>query len=66
MNTFDEMDAAVQDAERTLRVADGLATRIARFLIGRLRKVNSPWILADLKRELKDFNMQIQKWKYEA
>lgn len=66
MNTFDEMDAAVQDAERTLRVADELATRIARFLVGRLRKVNSQWILADLKRELKDFNMQTQKWKNEA
>lgn len=59
---FDEMHAAVKDAERTLSLADGVITKIARMLIGRLRKVESGWVLADLKRELRGFNIHTKKW----
>lgn len=50
------------DAKQTMLQADEAATRMAEMLKGRLRKV-CPWKLAELKRELKDFNPQRRKWK---
>lgn len=56
MNKFDEMREAMQEAEDTLRAA-------ARLLSGRMRKVNSSYLIAQLKRELRDFNIHTGKWK---
>lgn len=63
MNCFDEMRRAVESAEMQLRAADRASTDMARLLRGRLRKVDSPHVLAELKRELKDFNIQTKEWK---
>jgi len=56
VNKFDEMREAMQEAEDTLRAA-------ARLLSGRMRKVNSSYLIAQLKRELRDFNIHTGKWK---
>lgn len=62
-NKFDEMRAAVSDAESTLRAADSVVNDLARLLKGRLRKVDSGYLLAALKNELKDFNAHTKTWK---
>lgn len=59
----DDMEAAVLEAERTLSNADSVATKLARLLIGRLRKVNSTWVLSSLKRELRDYNIHTESWR---
>ena len=64
MTIFDAA-RAVSDAEGTLRAADAQAERMAGLLIGRLRKI-SAWRLKQLKRELREFNIQTGKWKEEA
>lgn len=60
--TFDEMDAAVKEAERTNALIDRFVNRFAEFLVGRLRQV-SGYKLKRLKMELRDFNMHTQSWK---
>ena len=60
---YGEMKTAVEDAERTLRFADMAADDMARMLIGRLRKVHTFGVLADLKRELKGYNIHTGTWK---
>jgi hypothetical protein len=62
MNAFDQMRAAVSEAESTLRAVDKCSNDMAKLLVGRLRKADS-WTLAHLKRELKDFNVHTRKWK---
>lgn len=64
MNKFDEMKAALIEAEATVRAADSIADHMARILRGRLRKV-SKWNLKSLKRELADFNAHTGEWKNE-
>lgn len=61
MNLSD-MEAAITSAEAELRRADMVASGLARLLRGRLRKVESGYVLADLKRELKDFNIHTKNW----
>jgi hypothetical protein len=63
MNPFDETRRAVDLAEQQIRATDRIATDMARLLVGRLRKVDAPWILKDLKRELANYNMQTGEWK---
>ena len=60
---FEEADQAIQNAEVTLRFADRIANKLARLLVGRLRKVESYGTLRALKRELQDFNANTQTWK---
>lgn len=66
VNPFDEVREAVSRAEAQLRAADQSATEMARLLTGRLRHVQG-WqgkrALAALKRELRDFNIQTERWK---
>tara|TARA_Y100000310_G_C20214952_1_gene593098 strand:+ start:102 stop:302 length:201 start_codon:yes stop_codon:yes gene_type:complete len=59
---FDEMEQAVRDAERTMKLANICANQLARLLVGRLRKVDEE-DLEKLKRELRDFNMHTHRWK---
>jgi len=62
MSKWDEMRSAYVDAEQTIKAADSISVDMARMIIGRLRKVDG-WTLIKLKRELKNFNMQTQRWK---
>ncbi len=59
---IDELRKAINEAEATFRSADSCATQLARALKGRLRQV-SPWLVRELKKELRDFNMHTEKWK---
>jgi hypothetical protein len=68
MNKWDEMREAIKEAEITMRAADSMALDLAKILVGRLRKIDTSWyaggrILGDLKRELRDFNIQTRRWK---
>ena len=62
-NPFDETRRAVVLAEQQIRATDQIATDMARLLRGRLNKVDSPWILKDLKRELANYNIRTGEWK---
>ena len=57
------MREAVKEARATLEAADSVATTLAALLAGRLRRVNSPYYLKQLKRELRDFNIHTGTWK---
>lgn len=63
MGQLDQMTAAVREAELTLEAADAAATKMARLLVGRLRRVSSPYILRLLKKELSAYNMKTRNWK---
>ena len=64
---FHEMFEAMNEAERTLKLADEQSEKMARLLSGRLRMASRSYFgaraVADLKRELRDFNMQTCRWK---
>ncbi len=60
---FEDMARAVSDAEQTLSLADRFAEKMARMLMGRLRKIGSMYVLRSLKQELRDFNMTTGEWK---
>ena len=49
--TYQEMNEAIREAELTVRRAETYLNQMARFLCGRLRKVN-PDTLRNLKKEL--------------
>jgi hypothetical protein len=59
--TFEEMVEAVRDARRTIHAADSQANDVAYLLEGRLRHCDG-YVLAKLKRELKDFNPHTKEW----
>lgn len=65
-NAFDDVRAAVEAAEFQLAAADRVAYNMAKLLQGRLRNVDSRYVLARLKRELHDFNAVTGKWKESA
>lgn len=60
---LDQMNSAIREAEGVLRDADEVALKLALLLRGRLRKVGSGYLLGQLKRELRDFNIRTGKWK---
>lgn len=62
--TYQEMDTAVREAELIIKRAEEYRNRMARFLRGRLRSVDTS-ILRDLKKELRNFNSQTGEWKNE-
>lgn len=59
---YEEFKQAVEDAETTLRRADRMVENIGHLLPGRLRHVSGS-VLADLKRELQDFDLRTHCWK---
>lgn len=61
-NTFDAIRQALSEARDIQKAADTNASQMAAMITGRLRHV-PPWILKDLKRELRDFNLQTGYWK---
>ena len=61
---FDVMNAGIEDAKLTLQRADRVTGTMASIIRGRLRQGNIPsYVLADLKRELNNYNMHTGKWK---
>ena len=60
---FDDMSNAVTQAEQQLRLADRFAEKLARLLVGRLRHCDSSWLLTNLKKELRDWDMHRSQWK---
>ncbi len=57
------MEAALNEAKDTLYRADLVTGRMARMLVGRLRKVGGHGTLKALKNELKDYNAHTGQWK---
>lgn len=51
-NAFDDVRAAVDQAQSQLRAADSVAVNMAVLLQGRLRQIKSAILLRALKREL--------------
>lgn len=64
--TLSDMERAIDEAKADLDRADMQATRMARMLLGRLRKVESTYALGRLKRELSQYNAHTGQWKEEA
>lgn len=61
---LEQLNEAVADAKETMRLADIAAYRVAHLLRGRLRSAGIPtYMLEDLKRELRDFNLHTGTWK---
>ena len=60
-NKWDEMMEALREAENTIIAADSIANGMARMLCSRLRNIN-PDHAANLKRELRNFNIHTGKW----
>lgn len=56
------MREAVQEARITMMAADRVVSEMAGLLRGRLRNVYSR-TLADLKKELRNFNAHTGEWK---
>lgn len=61
-NPWDEVNAALYQAEELIRALDKHAYRMARLLRGRLRHASCSDVEA-LKRELADYNIRTGKWK---
>ena len=61
MNKWDEMRIAYKEAETQVRAADEIINDMARMIRGKLHKVPGS-VLADLKRELRDFNIHTKEW----
>jgi hypothetical protein len=57
-----EMREVIEEARATLRAADDIAEEMAILLRGRLRRCD-PLTMAELKRELKQFNASTCTWK---
>lgn len=61
-NRFDQMRAAVREAEMTLDAAQSVARQMASMLAGRLRTCHAA-DLKRLKRELRKFNTHTGTWR---
>lgn len=62
--TFSEMATAVEEARSTLSNADNYVGKMAKMLVGRLRKGDVPiYVLSALKKELRDWNIHTNSWK---
>lgn len=63
---YSDIHAARRNAEQQIRMADAATRDAAALVKGRLRVANVPGhVLAELKRELKDFNAHTYRWKGE-
>lgn len=65
--TLQEMQQTVDEASATIRKADSMIPHMIRLCRGRLRNVSQDYsdrrVLADLKKELRDFNITTLQWK---
>ena len=68
-NPFDDVRAAIAEAEMQLRAADSAALSMAQLLVGRLRAVQrsgyygGATALRQLKKELRGFDAVTGTWK---
>lgn len=62
MNAYESARELVREAERIRSAQRETAELMARLLRGNLRHVSQS-VLADLKKELRDFNIHTGKWK---
>lgn len=63
MQYSDIRQARVQAQGEVLK-ADTAVRGAVELIAGRLKVANvAPWLLRNLKRELKDFNMRTDEWK---
>lgn len=61
---IDDVSQAVNEARNLQRAVDANAQQMARLISGRLRASNiPPYVLKQLKHELRDFNMKTGTWK---
>jgi len=60
--SYQQMDDAVKQAEALIKRAEQYKSRMAGFLVGRLKGID-PYTLQRLKKELKNFNAQTCEWK---
>lgn len=61
---WDEVNEAIEDAERTIKQADNRVKDMARIIRGRLQACNvGSYALCELKTELRRFNMHTGVWK---
>ena len=63
MNRWEEMRAAINEANAVIRAADNVSGQMAETMVGRLRKVDNGYTLAKLKKELEQFNAHTRRWK---
>jgi hypothetical protein len=62
--TFEEMTRGIEDAQRTVNMADRAVRELSPLIVGRLRRAYVPgWVLEELKRELKNYNIHTGRWK---
>ncbi len=62
--TFTETRNAIQDARATIGSGDAMIRDIALLITGRLRQGRVDHVvLAALKKELREYNIQTRKWK---
>jgi len=62
--TWSEVNHGIKDAERTMSAADRVVGEMADLIRGKLRSGKvSGYALADLKRELRDFDLRTYCWK---
>jgi len=63
-NAFDAIRDALNEHETMKKAVRNNAARMALLLVGNLRDSGiTPWVLADLKRELADYNIHTKSWK---
>lgn len=63
MSKFSDMREAVNEAREVISSADAFAESMAEMIVGRLRHIDSSWVLERLKRELRDYNITTGTWK---
>lgn len=61
-NPWDDIRAAINEAKAANQAVADHASSMASLLRGNLRRVG-PYHLAELKRELRGFNIQTKKWE---
>jgi len=60
---YQEIRIAREQAQRDIEVSNSAVRQAAQLIIGRLRVSGvQGWVLEELKRELKDFNMKTYTW----
>jgi len=63
---FDECKAAIDEAKRTISIADQHIAAMARIIAGKLRSGGvSDYVLEQLKVELRDYNIHTSSWRKE-
>ena len=64
MLTWTEALETIEDAKNTMEKADLLVRKLSGLMAGRLRSADvSCYVLEKLKRELRNYNIQTQRWK---